>query len=166
MKTPQTFRKAVNRHASGYHAQRISEMSDLDKAASFLLAISYSEKAAPTKVSQGLIQMDCVAVALVNDEWLVASNSRKLEDWHMEELAKEIDESLKYALVKRGNGGMHAEMQVLEEIKASNYSIAGVRIGVSKPCCAGCKAVLDRERAIYTHSHGDKVANWEAPDLS
>ena len=68
-----TFRKQVNRKAVDYHAQRISEMNDLDKAASYLLAISYSSRTSPTKVSQGLIQMDCVAVAVIKGEWLVAS---------------------------------------------------------------------------------------------
>ena len=161
-----TFRKQVNRKAVDYHAQRISEMNDLDKAASYLLAISYSSRTSPTKVSQGLIQMDCVAVAVINGEWLVASNTRKLADWHMEKLAAEIDEALTYAIVERGSGKMHAEMQVLEEIKASNYSPKGVLIGVSKPCCRECKGVLDTVSAVYSHYHTDTVVNWEAPDLS
>jgi len=160
------LRKKVNRRDKGYHVLRRSEINDLDKAASYLLAISYSSRTSQTKVSQGLIQMDCVAVAVVNDEWLVAANSRRLEDWHMEALAEEIGHDITYAIVNRGQGGMHAEMQVLEEIKASNCSPSGVHIGVSKPCCFDCKSMLDRVKAVYSHYHTDIVVNWEAPDLS
>lgn len=161
-----TYRKKVNRKSSSYHTQRISEINDLDKAASFLLAISYSARANASKVSQGLIQMDCVAVAVINREWLVASNSRKLNDWHLVELAAEIGQDLTYAIIERGAGDMHAEMQILEEIRASNYSLNGVTIGVSKPCCFKCKSTLDSVSAVYSHYHEDKVVNWEHPDLS
>lgn len=87
---PKALRKRVNRKDKGYHALRRSEINDLDKAASFLLAISYSGRTSQTKASQGLIQMDCVALAVINDEWLVAANSRRLDDWHMEALAQEL----------------------------------------------------------------------------
>lgn len=125
---PKALRKRVNRKDKGYHALRRSEINDLDKAASFLLAISYSGRTSQTKASQGLIQMDCVALAVINDEWLVAANSRRLDDWHMEALAQELGFDFTYAIVERGQGGMHAEMQVLEEIKASSYSAKGVHM--------------------------------------
>jgi hypothetical protein len=166
MPKDKTIRKKVNRKASDYHAQRLSEITFLDKVASYLLAVSYSERTSPTQVSQSLIQMDCAAVAVINGEWLVATNSRKLTESHMEKMASEYGEDLTYAIVERGTGGMHAEMQVLEEIKASNYSLVGVSIGVSKPCCKKCKDELDKWHACYTHYHEDKVVNWEAPDLS
>ncbi|MFB0086497.1 hypothetical protein ABVD24_19280 [Xanthomonas euvesicatoria] len=163
---PKALRKRVNRKDKGYHALRRSEINDLDKAASFLLAISYSGRTSQTKVSQGLIQMDCVALEVINDEWLVAANSRRLDDWHMEELAQELGFDFTYAIVERGQGGMHAEMQVLEEIKASSYSAKGVHMGISKPCCFDCKTTLDTVQALYSHYHTDTVVNWEAPDLS
>ena len=161
-----TYRKKVNRRDPGYHAMRVSEINNLDKAASYLLALSYSSRTSPTPVSQGLIQMDCVAVAVINDEWLVAANSRRLDDWHIEALANEIGYDITYAIVARGGGGMHAEMQVLEEIRASGYSATGVTMGVSKPCCFDCKSVLDQVKAVYSHYHTDTVVNWEPPDLS
>lgn len=39
---PKALRKRVNRKDKGYHALWRSEINDLDKAVSFLLAISYS----------------------------------------------------------------------------------------------------------------------------
>lgn len=159
-------RKYVNRRAPNYHVSRINAISQLDKVASYLLAMNYSERASPTKPSQGLIQMDCVAVAVVNDEWLIASNSRKLEDDDVINLSGELGIDLVYALVKRGSGGMHAEMQIMEEIAESNYSAANVFIGVSKPCCKKCAERLDASRAKYTAWHDSDVVNWEKPDLS
>jgi hypothetical protein len=72
----QPMQAPVNRRAQGYHQQRMAGLSELDKVASFLLASNYSFKASPTKVSQGLIQMDCVAVVLIKDSYWMASNSQ------------------------------------------------------------------------------------------
>ncbi len=164
---PHTIRaQAMNRRDKGYHQLRLQTVADLDKVASFALAANYSGRASPTKVSQGLIQMDCVAVAVVNGEWLFASNSRKLTDDDINEVADEMGANLIYAIVKRGTGSMHAEMQVLEEIVASGYSIQDVFVGVSKPCCQKCKNVMESKGAKYTAWHQDHVVNWEKPDLS
>lgn len=161
-----TQRKFVNRRNKTYHGMRISEVSNEDRAASYLLAVNYSGRTSPTKVSQSLIQMDCVAVAVVNNEWLIASNSKKLEDEDVQMLADELGRQITYALVKRGSSAMHAEMQVVEEIKASGYDMDGVYIGVSKPCCLDCKNILDSVGMRYVHYHDSTVVNWEAPDLS
>lgn len=114
---PKALRKRVNRKDKGYHALRRSEINDLDKAASFLLAISYSGRTSQTKASQGLIQMDCVALAVINNEWLVAANSRRLDDWHMEALAQELGFDFTYAIVERGQGGMHARCRFWKRLK-------------------------------------------------
>lgn len=163
---PKTLRKFVNRRNKTYHGMRISEVNNQDKAASYLLAMNYSGRTSQTKVSQSLIQMDCVAVAVVNNEWLIASNSQRLTDDDVQALADELGTQITYALVKRGSGYMHAEMQVAEEIKASGYDLDGVYIGVSKPCCLDCKNVLDTHGMRYIHYHDSTVVNWEAPDLS
>lgn len=145
---------------------RRSEINSADKAASFLLAINYSKRTSQTKVSQGLIQMDCVAVAYVNNEYLVASNSRRIDDDDMIALSDELGTPINYALISRGSGNMHAEMQVMEEIKESGYNFKGITIGVSKPCCLYCKDVLDQYGVNYSHYHDSHVVNWEEPDLS
>ncbi|POD80994.1 OTT_1508-like deaminase [Pseudomonas syringae] len=159
-------RKFVNRRAAGYHINRINQVVELDKAASYLLARNYSGRTSPTAISQSLIQMDCVAVAVVNNEWLIASNSRKLGDDDAIMLAHELGMDITYALVKRGSGYMHAEMQILEELAESKYQSANVFIGVSKPCCLQCAQSLDQAGSKYTSWHNTSVANWEKPDLS
>ena len=70
-------------------------------------------------------------MAVVNNEWLIASNSKKLEDEDVQMLADELGRQITYALVKRGSSAMHAEMQIVEEIKESGYDMNGVSIGVS-----------------------------------
>lgn len=159
-------RKYVNRRAHDYHIRRIGALTQLDKVASYLLALNYSNRASPKKVSQGLIQMDCVAVAVINDEWLIASNSRKLDDNDIILLSEELGIDMTYALISRGDGQMHAEMQVLEEISASNYSAANVQFGVSKPCCKKCAEWLSHYGAKYSAWHDAQVVNWEKPDMS
>ncbi|HEX8242783.1 MAG TPA: nucleic acid/nucleotide deaminase domain-containing protein, partial [Longimicrobium sp.] len=154
--------QAMYRRTPGYHNARLQSIKDLDKVASFVLASSYSRRTSPTKASQGLIQMDCVAVAVVNGEWLFASNSHRITDEDIEMVADELGQRLIYAIVERGTH-MHAEMQVLEEIRASGHQIADVYVGVSKPCCEQCKKVLDKHGAGYTAYHEDNVVNWEKP---
>jgi hypothetical protein len=164
---PKTIRAQVmNRRQNGYHQLRLQSVAELDKVASYVLAHNYSGRTSQTKVSQGLIQMDCVAVAVVNGEWLFASNTRKLKDEDVNAVADEMGSNLIYAIVERGSGSMHAEMQVLEEIRASGYSIQDVFVGVSKPCCRQCKQVLESNGARFTAWHQDHVVNWEKPDLS
>lgn len=159
-------RKYVNRRASDYHIKRIAALTHLDMVASYLLGLNYSGRASPTKKSQGLIQMDCVAVAVINDEWLIASNSRKINDDDIVMMSQELGFDLTYALIDRGSGSMHAEMQILEEIKASNYGSVNVQFGVSKPCCKRCAEWLSRYGAKYSAWHDAHVVNWEAPDMS
>lgn len=163
---PQTIRsQAVNRHDKGYHTQRLQTVQDLDKVASYALALNYSGRSSQSRATQGLIHNDCVAVAVVSGEWYFASNARKLTDEDIEAVADELGKKIIYALVKRGSGSMHAEMQVLEEIVESGHSLQDVFVGVSKPCCQKCRKVMDKHGVKYTAWHEDHVVNWEKPDL-
>lgn len=165
-------RPRVNRRSSNYHEQRSTSLDTLDKAASYLLAMNWSWRRSQTSVSQQLIQMDCVAVALVNNEWLIAQNSHGITDYDVEQMAAELGRQLTYAIVTRGTPNqMHAEMQVLEEIRASGYtgdqiSQMNIYVGVSKPCCRNCATLLDRYGIRYHSWHDSQVVNWEQPDMS
>ncbi|POA33920.1 MULTISPECIES: nucleic acid/nucleotide deaminase domain-containing protein [unclassified Pseudomonas] len=159
-------RKFVNRRDKAYHNNRLNSVQQLDKVASYLLGLNYSGYASPTPKSQSLIQMDCVAVAVVNNEWLIASNTQRIGDDEIIRMANELGFDIVYALIKRGNGHMHAEMQILEELAASKYSSANVFIGVSKPCCKKCAEWIVHTGAKYTAHHDSDVVHWEKPDLS
>ncbi len=162
---------AVNRRASGYHEQRLDQLALADRIASFLLAVNWSWRRSPQSVSQKLIQMDCVAVAVLDNEWLIASNSQGLTDYDVELAAEELGQ-ITYAIVTRGTpNAMHAEMQVLEEIRASGYTgdqikQLGLYMGVSKPCCRTCAEWLSFYNIGYAGWHDSPVVNWEEPDMS
>jgi hypothetical protein len=162
----------VNRRAAGYHQARITQLDTLDKAASYLLAMNWSWRKSQTSVSQKLIQMDCVAVAIVNNEWLIAQNSHGLTDYDVAQMATELGREITYAIVTRGTPNqMHAEMQVLEEIRASGYTNEQIQqlkvyMGVSKPCCRTCAEWLSHYNIGYANWHDSPVVNWEQPDMS
>jgi len=162
----QVFRRRRGYH--GYTGFRISGLREWDRQASFLLATSYSRRASPSRASQGLIQMDCVAVAWAGNSIYAAANSHALEDEDFIALAEELNTELTYYNIQRGDGGMHAEMQVVEELyEQGELQDGSVQyIGVSKPCCRDCAEFLESVDIEYSQWHGDYVVNWEAPDLS
>lgn len=109
--------------------------------------------------------MDCVAVCFVDGDIWVASNSRKLEP-------EDIDEAIgadycgwNIYIVTNGNGCMHAEMQLIEELREAYLLDKVTYIGVSKPCCKYCKQVLNRYHIDYLHYHTDAVQHWEDPEV-
>lgn len=167
MLTP-TKKKLVNRRSSDYHGskgKRIMGLKEWDKDASYLLATSYSRRSGSSHKSQSLIQMDCVAVAWVGNTLFAASNSKKLESSDFDALADALGYSFTYANIKRGSGGMHAEMQVYEELAICYDELSKIvtYIGVSKPCCKQCATFLTTQGMTYAQWHDAKVVNWEAP---
>lgn len=159
--------KVVNRRDRDYHTVRLSEMTELDKIASTLLALSYSSKASPTKKSQGLIQMDCVAVCIVTckgvRELWVASNKNRVDLNDINNLAKEIP-AIDIYIVDNGHGDMHAEMKLLSELlQNQDCRLEEPIFGVSKPCCKKCSGALTSYKIEFTHSHSSSVKTWETP---
>jgi hypothetical protein len=158
----------MNRRAQGYHQQRMAGLSELDKVASYLLASNYSFKASPTKVSQGLIQMDCVAVVLIKGSYWMASNSQGLTADDAANLNGSMVDmiELDFEIVVRGTKNkMHAEMQLVEELVSKGVTVQGLDMGVSKPCCYDCHKVLKALKINHTAFHQDQVQNWEPPNL-
>lgn len=156
--------KFVQRRKSGYQQLRLREMSDLDRAASAVLAFNYSRRSSSSPATQGLIQNDCVAVCLVDDEYWIASNSRRLEAEDIDEFAEFLGEDINCWIVINGDGKMHAEMQLLKELIDAGIDTRGMSFGVSKPCCILCARKLYEYGVSYTHYHGDSIVNWEKPD--
>ena len=60
---------------------------------------------------------------------------------------------------------MHAEMQLIEELREAYLLDKVTYIGVSKPCCKYCKQVLNRYHIDYLHYHTDAVQHWEDPEV-
>jgi len=162
-----TIKTAVDRRSQGYHKQRLSSVSELDKVASFLLASNYSSHRSQSKATQGLIHLDCVAVVQVNGSYWMASNSQGLDDQDAAELNGALEAvELDYEIIVRGSKNkMHAEMQLVEALKANNIPFEGVFMGVSKPCCVDCHHVLKTLKIQHTAFHHDRVLNWEGPNI-
>ncbi|HTQ78557.1 MAG TPA: hypothetical protein VMM92_01060 [Thermoanaerobaculia bacterium] len=160
------IKEPVNRRDKEYHKERIKSLNDLDKVASFLLASNYSYKKNQSKVSQGLIQMDCVAVVVIKGSYWMASNSQGLDGEDAANLngALEMIE-LDYELVVNGTKNkMHAEMQLVQELLAKKIETKGLFMGVSKPCCLDCHKVLSILKINHTAYHNSQVINWEPPN--
>lgn len=157
--------KEVNRQASSYHSEVIGHKNDLDYMASALLAISYSRRANSSSKSQSLIQYDCVAVCIVEDEGIwIASNSKQITDADIKEFRQYLNSSWATKpiwTVTNGSSAMHAEMQLVKELfdnkKSTKY------IGVSKPCCMQCRQVLQNCNIQFSCYHTSTVTNWESP---
>ena len=119
------------------------------------------------KNNQKLINLDCVAVCVVNDRDLwVASNNISIEDCDIEQLDKIMCEDGLFLyeniyIVHNGNGHMHAEMQLVQEL--INEGIETKYIGVSKPCCKFCANELNEQKIKYSLWHDSRVKQWEAP---
>ena len=153
----------TNRHDKNYHAIRLSSIHELDKIASYVLAINWSRRRAQTAASQGLIQMDCVAACYVNGELWIASNSQELTSADIEALQAELGDVIVYIVTNGTPQVMHAEMQLLSQLIQENVSTAGMYMGVSKPCCDYCRHELNKAGINYTQYHTANVKNWESP---
>ncbi len=159
----QWVNRSVYQTYHGFTGVRISGMSDLDRIASHLLATNYSRTASPTAISQSLIQNDCVAVAWYGETLFAASNKRKLAPEDFASLTDYFG-PFRHSIVVRGNGTMHAEMQLIEEF--SWMGSRSTEIGVSKPCCKKCAQVLDHLKVKYSQYHTASVVNWEPPKFN
>ena len=100
----------INRHDRDYHAIRLSSIHELDKIASYLLAVNWSRRRTQTAVSQGLIQMDCIATCYVNGELWIASNTQELTSEDVEALQAELGDIIVYIVTNGTPKVMHAEM--------------------------------------------------------
>ncbi len=159
----------INRHDPDYHRATLTRRSDDDLAASILLALNYSRRTKQTSVSQGLIQMDCVALCYCPEGLWVASNTRKISDDDLETLRTFLcDQNIDIYVVVNGSGGMHAEMQLLKELlevyTKGQIQELGLRMGVSKACCGRCADKLREYSISFTEEHDSPVVNWESPD--
>lgn len=151
-----------------YDSIRISHLNDLDIIASYLLAKLYSVQCSPSSDSQKLIQMNCVAVAVIGDKWFVASNGIPLVS--SESIKYKINEIRSPSIYHTDNikicdesGKHHAEMKILSEVKKLGLPIENVYIGVSKPCCKCCAGELDKVNAYYADWHSDPISDWVPP---
>lgn len=155
-------REFVNRRDKDYHRFALQNKTDLDRIASYLLAINYSRRNLAYS-SQNLVQMDCVAVCMTTEGLWVASNSQKITDDDIENLRCELPPEFdNIYIIKNGVPYiMHAEMQLVQELEVSGFRTTA--IGVSKPCCEECKKVLDEWKIEYSMYHNSHVKNWENP---
>ncbi len=165
MKTKQFVNRKQRETYNPLRMEALScEEAEADRMACAILACNYSRIHGDTETTQGLIQMDCVAVCFVTGSGIwVASNSMKLEP-------EDIDEAIgtdycgrNVYIVKNGTGCMHAEMQLIKELREASLLDKVTYIGVSKPCCKYCKQLLDGCQIDYLHYHTEKVQHWEAP---
>lgn len=165
------MRDIVNRHQrTTYNQIRIEGLSEsvaeADRIACMVLAVAYSRAYGDTPSVQKLIQMDCVAACFVNrDIWLASNQVGITEEDINNALGDEYNGTTVW-VVENGNGRMHAEMQLVQELQHGGYPCRGRYIGVSKPCCDQCAAVLDNLGMNYLHRHKDKVKRWESPQIS
>lgn len=164
------MKKRVNRHnRKEYNQIRLEGLSEIraeaDRIACIVLAVAYSRTHGDIPSVQRLIQMGCVAACFVGDAIWLASNN-------VEILPVDIDNALgndyngrTVWIVQNGNGNMHAEMQLVQELHNDSCLYRGVYIGVSKPCCEQCANLLDKLGISYLHWHDDRVVHWESPNL-
>lgn len=162
------LREFVNRkQRDTYNKTRLAALTgreaEEDRIACALLACNYSRIHGDTKSAQSLIQMDCVAACFVNGGIWVASNSLRLEPEDIDEAIGTEYYGNDVYIVKNGEAGKHAEMQLLDELRESGMLKNVSYIGVSKPCCRYCKRVLDLFNIGYLQYHTDDVRHWEAP---
>ena len=171
-----------------YHTERLSSISYLDKVASFILALNWSAGgtgvgAKPVKKSKGKqsdfqqfmarqleSHLDCVAVTKLDGVWYFAANRLELTRDNMLQLAIELQTEVRFHLVnitQHYPDKMHAEMKVLKFLKQQGKLVKGIELGVSKPCCSRCKAVLDLWEIQYTSYHTVPVraSAWVDPEL-
>ena len=112
------------------------------------------------------IQLDCVAAAYVGDRWYLAANNLVIIDSDAMEMLRELGTpNALYKIVWDPTPNLHAEMKILKHLRTAGVALAGIDMGVSKPCCNLCKRVLDEQGVAYTSYHGDAVdpSRWAAP---
>lgn len=121
--------------------------------------------------SHGKGHLACVALCVIPDknDVLVATNGFTL-DFEKSKVcvrdALEIDNPIVTQVTMNRLSDMHAEMKLLCSLK-NDYHFAdddfeGLRIGVSKPCCCFCAAVLDFYKVTYSMYHGEDTY-WLSP---
>ncbi len=137
--------------------------AEADRIAAMLLAVCYSAHRSPS--SQKLIQMDCIAATFVGSEIWVASNHIQITADDINEALGEEYEGHTVYVIKNGRGNMHAEMQLVQELRGYIKGSQKFYIGTSKPCCKKCADVLDNLGFGYLQRHYDNVENWEQPSL-
>ena len=154
----------VNRRVKDYAKKRLASINDLDLIASWLLALSWSRRMSPSSITQRCIQFDCVACICVDGDLWVASNSQSITDSDIEQLRSEIGDEVTVYIVTNGlRGQMHAEMQLVSELKQVNKLGQAFYMGVSKPCCEQCRSVLDSCNIQYANWHNSLVKKWQSP---
>ncbi|WP_081044770.1 hypothetical protein [Xanthomonas translucens] len=157
----------VNRRDADYHQEQPERMEDIDRIAVAILQIAYSGSRAQTFASQGLIQMDCVAVYKSGSEFVVASNTVSLTS----EIVLRAWDTLggrptrgMTVTIAHGPTGMHAEMKIVSYFIQIHKEMQGLRLGVSKPCCTECAVELDRRGIVYSTTHSTPNRGvWIAP---
>jgi len=154
----------VDRHDDGYHFNRWTTVAELDRIASYVLALSWSRRCSPTHATQSLIQMDCVACVFVEEELWLASNSQAITSADIVNLQVELGNDIPVYIVTNGKPYMmHAEMQILSQLYQEHKQCDGNYIGVSKPCCQYCRDLLVHYGINFHSWHNSKVSNWEHP---
>ena len=154
----------VNRRSQDYHEYRLNAINDLDLIASAVLALTWSRCRNKSKQSQCLIQMDCVACVIVDNEIWLASNQWTINYEDICELRRMYQLSCPIWIVTNGTKGvMHAEMQLVSQLQQEGKTLQYSYMGVSKPCCMKCSQVLDKMNIDYASKHNNNVLNWEAP---
>lgn len=112
------------------------------------------------------IQLECVAAAYVGDTWYFAANNLVIID---SDVATTLDElgtpGANFRIVYDPTPNLHAEMKILRYLRHRGIVLAGVNMGVSKPCCPRCRVVLEAQHVNYTSYHNTPVAEdrWVAP---
>lgn len=158
------MKNLVNRRSKGYHQYRLNVINDLDIIASTVLALTWSRTHNMSKTSQGLIQMDCVACVIVDNEIWLANNLQNISDEDICELRRIYNIDNTIWVVKNGERGiMHAEMQIISQLLQEDKKSTVSYMGVSKPCCKNCSQILDVFNFDYASKHNSIVKNWQSP---
>lgn len=163
--------KTYNRRKKDYHKDRRDSIHYLDNYASELLAYSYSRTHPEEKTKNSLIQYGCVAVCLVDRVLWVASNQSKItsDDTRnlMESIKSDNIQDVKgFHILTDEKKEMHAEMQLLSQLRQSSQNPHPRYIGVSKPCCGLCAEELDKDSIKYDGMHTVPQKKWVCPPES
>lgn len=162
---------------SEYHVARMKGLDEMDKLASPILAASFSVSSDPTNERQKWVQQSCVAVCRGGSEFLVAVNylsAKRLLDEQVVSTVSTLSGVHGVNLaggncrVLAGNDAKHAEMKIVEALLSRHGGdrkrLAGLMVGVSKPCCPKCSNVLAGLGMRFSYLHNDQPTNWEAPE--
>ncbi len=162
--------KVVNRRKRNEYNQirlqgMMGEYAELDRIACTILAVCYSGQKSQNPKTQNLREMGCVAAIFVgNDIWVAANKGIDIGANEINTALGTVYDGADVYVVKNGDGSMHAEMQLLKELRDSGKNPRGMYMGVSKPCCAQCAKELSERGVEFMHEHKDKVKHWESPE--